>query len=217
MIALRHEVNLQTKATRAQQEQNADTLRELSRAIDALAKPTAPVTDSSPSDEAQRGVLKVLIDIADALNLARREFARGRSALDAALQSLATTPPPPSSWLDRLLGRTAPPAPTVDPTRIASMFDSLVTGYTMSSQRVERALEQLGVTKIDCSSAFDPEQMEAVDVVADATRPPGHIVEVVRPGYLWRGRVFRFAQVSVTRTRNSTTDNTDHTDKGRGL
>lgn len=196
MIALRHEVNLQTKAARAQQEQNADTLRELSRAVDTLSKPAA--ADSSASDEAQRGVLKVLIDIADALNLARREFGRGRSAVDAALQSLATPYAP--SWLDRFVGHKAPLAPAIEPTRIASMLDSLVTGYAMSLQRVERALEQLGVTRMGCSGPFDPERMEAVDVVADDTRPPGHVVEVVRPGYLWHGRVFRFAQVSVTRT-----------------
>jgi molecular chaperone GrpE len=208
MIALRHEVNLQTKATRGQQEQNADTLRELSRAIDTLSKPAAPAADSS-SDDAQRGVLKILIDIADALNLARREFARGHGALDVALQGLVTPSPPASSWLDRLLGRRMATVPTIEPTRIAAMLDSLVTGYTMSLQRVERALEQLGVARIECSGAFDPERMEAVDVVADNTRPPGHIVEVVRPGYLWRGRVFRFAQVSVTRTKHSTTDSTD--------
>jgi molecular chaperone GrpE len=79
------------------------------------------------------------------------------------------------------------------------MLDSLVTGYTMSLQRVERALEQLGLTRMESTGAFDPERMEAVEVVTDTTRPPGHIVEVVRPGYLYRGRVFRFAQVSVTR------------------
>src|SRR6516162_3396144 len=34
--ALRHEVNLQTKASRAQQEQNAETLQQLTSALDAL-------------------------------------------------------------------------------------------------------------------------------------------------------------------------------------
>ena len=35
-LAVRHEVNLQTKAVRAQQEQNAEALRQLSTALDAL-------------------------------------------------------------------------------------------------------------------------------------------------------------------------------------
>src|SRR5437764_1495272 len=36
--ALRHEVNLQTRAVRAQQEQNAVTLEQLSHALDALER-----------------------------------------------------------------------------------------------------------------------------------------------------------------------------------
>jgi molecular chaperone GrpE len=41
--------------------------------------------------------------------------------------------------------------------------------------------------------------MEVVEVVADADRPPGTVVEEVRVGYTWRGKVFRFAQVKVAR------------------
>src|SRR4051812_47203759 len=37
-VALRHEVHLQTKTTRAQQEQNAETLRQLGAAFEALQK-----------------------------------------------------------------------------------------------------------------------------------------------------------------------------------
>src|SRR5206468_12791 len=36
LTALRHEVNLQTKATRTQQEQNAETLRQLTAALEGL-------------------------------------------------------------------------------------------------------------------------------------------------------------------------------------
>jgi molecular chaperone GrpE len=194
MIALRQEVNLQTKAARAQQEQNTETLRELTRALDSLTEPAA-TSEPVPADDALRGMLKVLVDIADALTLARREFTRGRAAFDAALQALAA--PPPTSWLDRLLGRSAPP---VDLARVTPMIDSLVTGYTMSLQRVERALQQLGLERMECKGqAFDPERMEAVEVVADSGQPAGQVVEEVRPGYRLRGRVFRFAQVTVSR------------------
>ena len=77
MAALRHEVNLQTKATRAQQEQNTEALGELRRALDTLTKPAAPAAE----DDALRGVLKVLIDIADAAW--RVANSRGRTAIDA--------------------------------------------------------------------------------------------------------------------------------------
>ena len=39
--ALRQEVNLQTRAVRAQQEQNAETLRHLAETVDLLAEPAA--------------------------------------------------------------------------------------------------------------------------------------------------------------------------------
>src|SRR5271156_6505745 len=35
-VALKHEVNLQTKATRTQQQQNAETLQQLGRALETL-------------------------------------------------------------------------------------------------------------------------------------------------------------------------------------
>src|SRR5688572_24969382 len=40
-VALRHEVNLQTRATRAQQEQNAEALRQLGQALDVLRQARA--------------------------------------------------------------------------------------------------------------------------------------------------------------------------------
>src|SRR5262249_42813353 len=78
---------------------------------------------------------------------------------------------------------------------------SLVTGYRMGLQRVERALEQQGLEPILVTGTpFDPERMEVLEAVADTGRPPGEVIEEVRRGYLWRGRVFRFAQVRVARS-----------------
>ena len=71
----------------------------------------------------------------------------------------------------------------------------------MSLQRVERALQQQGLEAIPAAGQpFDPERMEVVAVVADSGRPSGEVVEEVRRGYLWRGRVFRYAQVSVAKS-----------------
>src|SRR5438045_201465 len=47
--ALRHEVNLQTRAVRAQQEQNAETLRRLAQAVDALTEP--PSSAGTPAGD----------------------------------------------------------------------------------------------------------------------------------------------------------------------
>src|SRR4051812_35375775 len=55
-VALKHEVNLQTKAVRAQQEQSAETLRQLGEAVDLLkqAETRAAAADQFGEDELVR-------------------------------------------------------------------------------------------------------------------------------------------------------------------
>jgi molecular chaperone GrpE len=70
----------------------------------------------------------------------------------------------------------------------------------MSLRRVERVLPTLELEPLSCTGEmFDPETMEAVEVIGDTGLVSGTVVEEVRPGYRWRGKVFRFAQVRVAR------------------
>lgn len=239
-VALRHEVNLQTKATRSQQEQNAEALQQLSAALEALQQ--AQATDEQVAEQAKdehlRPLLKTLVDLYDALAIAGREMQRVQQSILPTLdQMLAPAPAPPApiaaateensfshpapSFWARLFrfGQAgtepnaaqpqlpAPAPPPQGPTqakqaveRVRQVFDSLVTGYTMSLQRVERALHQHGLEPIPCvNQPFDPEWMEVVDVVTDAGRSANEVIEEVRRGYLWNGRVFRYAQVRVAK------------------
>ena len=79
-IALRHEVHLQTRATRAQQEQNAETLRQLTETMDALRiqQAQARETQTQAQEEVARPLLKTLVDLHDALTLAERKFVAPR-------------------------------------------------------------------------------------------------------------------------------------------
>jgi len=71
----------------------------------------------------------------------------------------------------------------------------------MSVQRVERALRQQGLEPIPAvGEPFDPERMEVVEAATGTGRPSGEVLEEVRRGYLWNGRVFRYAQVRVARS-----------------
>ena len=70
--------------------------------------------------------------------------------------------------------------------RLDQLIDSVLTGYRMSLQRLERALQQQGLEPIPGGQPFDPEQMEVVEVVADSGRPSGEVVGEVRRGYLWQ-------------------------------
>src|SRR5207253_9022712 len=72
-IALRQEVNLQTRAVRQQQEQTAEALKQ--------ARPLPP-----PADDGERvkPLLKALVDVADAQILAVRELERVLAGLEDA-------------------------------------------------------------------------------------------------------------------------------------
>jgi molecular chaperone GrpE len=196
--ALRHEVHLQTRAARAQQEQGAEALRQLGEAVGALQQGQlgARLGEEQARDEALRPLLKALVDVYDNLALAEREVRRAEEG--AAPQPAPAAPVAPSFWA-RLFGRAAGAPPAADRSRL--VLASILTGYTMSLQRIERALRQHGLEPITAvGQPFDPERMEVLEVVADSGRPSGEVVGEVRRGYLWRGRVFRFAQVRVAKS-----------------
>lgn len=198
--ALRQEVNLQTRASRSQLEQNAQTLEKLSEAIEHLQEGEV----AEEPDDAVRPILKSLLDVRDALALAQKHVAKSRDT--------AASPPPAvdlklPAWA-RWLGIEAMVRSAVAPLEEWSrrqgdgraLVESLVVGYTMSIQRLDRVLEQHGLERIACAGRpFDPETMEVVDVVMDASRSSSEVIEEVRPGYRYGGQPFRCAQVRVAR------------------
>lgn len=175
--ALRHEVNLQTKATRAAVEQNAETVKQLAAA-------------TAPTDVAgvQRPLVRAMVDIADALTIGLRQVAQAVAGLEAAPE------PPRPGFLARLFAPTVAEAPPVRP-----RLEGIADGYALSLRRVERALVAAGLEAVDCAGRpFDPELMEVVEAVA-ADAPTGTVIEEVRRGYRWNGTLFRYAQVKVAR------------------
>ena len=184
--ALRHEVNLQTRATRAAVEQSAEVLKQL----------TVPAKESA--DDGLRPVVKAVIDIADALALSLRQMEKFRDAVEPLLAGTTPEAPRPG-FFARLFGPKPVAPPAADP-KLRQLAASAADGYAMSLRRVERLLPTLELTPVSCTGeVFDPETMEAVEVAADTGQPSGTVVEVVRPGYRWRGRLFRPAQVKVAR------------------
>lgn len=252
MIAVRQEVNLQTKAVRAQQEQNAGSLELLEEALRDLQKSkSAPQQTQSP-DDLLRPLVKTLLDVHDALSLAAKEIQRIE---DIVLASLAEPPAvpdlsdlrladvrtapleqPPRPILARLLGVRAVSERTLDDwqtqtrsalenaalekldaftqawkrhgeesrreaERIRQLLASLLSGYKMGLQRIERAMQQHGLEAISAAGeTFDPERMEVLEAVEGTGLPSGEVLDEIRRGYLWRGRVLRYAQVRVARS-----------------
>lgn len=190
--ALRHEVNLQTKAARAAVEQNAEVLRQLADRDEPEEAEEEPEPDA---DELLRPAVKAVIDIADALALSHKQAEKLRDAAAAILKVPAPARP---GFLARLVGASPAPPPDLEPLR--KLAAGVADGYAMSLRRVERLLPTWDVEPIRCTDeSFDPDRMEVVEVVADTGRPPGTVVEEVRPGYRWRGQLVRYAQVKVAR------------------
>jgi molecular chaperone GrpE len=197
-VALRQEVNLQTRASRAQLEQNAKALEELARTVDTL-EDQGP-TDDSAGDESLRPLLKALVDVHEALTLGHREAQRLTAALATPLPAISFP------WWGRWLGvqhRVVQPVQDAWQKLAEAQrqkVDALLVGYQMGLQRLDRVLQQQGLQPIDVvGQPFDPEQMEVVEVVRELGREGSIVLDEVRRGYLWNGRVFRFAQVRVAR------------------
>jgi molecular chaperone GrpE len=168
--ALRHEVNLQTKATRAQSEQ-------LAQALEARNQ----TADDNDEDAAVRPLIKAVAEVFDTLTRTTAEIDRLREAT-------ADSP----SLLRKLFGARQNP--------IADRLAAAATGLRMSERRVERLMREVGLEPVECvGQRFDPETMEAVEAVMSNEQQAGTVVEELRRGYLWNGRVFRFAQVRVAK------------------
>ena len=220
--ALRQEVNLQTKSSRSQLEQNAQTIVLLQEALEALHRQETQLQEAGNNgqDELLRPLLKTLIDAHDALSLAQREV---RRLLDNPPVPAAGVPPPAlkiwvpywARWLGlhELIEKQLAPLRAWHHTqtqigggdesglRFHQTLDALLTGYQMSLQRIERALTHQGLTPIECvGQSFNPETMEVAEVVREEGRAGIVVLDEVRRGYRWRDRLFRYAQVRVARS-----------------
>jgi len=91
--------------------------------------------------------------------------------------------------------------PAVNPAeQIGRIFQSALAGLVMGLQRIERAMRQFELEPIQVvGGAFDPERMEAVEVIPTSGRPAGEVIDELRRGYVWKAKVFRFAQVRVAK------------------
>lgn len=221
--ALRQEVNLQTRTARSQQDLQAQALEQLKLASQHWA--AARSTLSSDAETLLRPLVQSLIDAADAQYLAVREVAR---VVETVVQALADTKdiqnapvpdPPRLGWLARLCGAgrvveqqrqllvhleerlaAVRPAELAPVEAVVGPLQGAFAGLQMGLQRLDRALERNDITPIPTvGRPFDPEQMEVLEGVPGTGLPAGQVVEELRRGYIWNGRLFRYAQVRVAR------------------
>jgi molecular chaperone GrpE len=186
--ALRHEVNLQTKATRAATEHASEVMKQL---------------EAPNPDDAIRPFVKVLIDLADALLLAMKQVEKAQAVAEESLGAQASELSSPRRGLfARLLGKPEKSSeqPTEAVEKLRRLLAGVADGYALSLRRIERLLPEYGVEPFGCvGGPFDPESMEVLEAVAAPELASGTVTEEVRRGYLWNGKLFRFALVKVAR------------------
>ena len=206
--ALRHDVKLLAKATRGTEERNEATLLSLQAAIEQFRSVQAK--EEEAADKASRPLVEALVELDESLRRCRVviEQAKHRALHDVnaeftarrdRLNELFRAQP---CWR-RMLCRPWHEAArelcsdhAVDAQR--NIFDSLLEGYDLIATRLRRTMEQQSIVRIPClGEEADPERMTVVEVVADPTRRPGTVVEEIRPGYCFKGRVLRFAEVKA--------------------
>jgi molecular chaperone GrpE len=192
--ALRQEVNLQTRAVRQQQEQNAETLRQLEAAVQ---RPAA----SPSSDQQVRPLLNALVEVADAQQRAAEEVSNAAGLIFLREQEKLVLTRQSPTLRERLFGGTFRDIRVLHCNELRWLREraqGTAEGLRMGLQRIERVMKQHGLEPIATAERpFDPEMMEAVEVVISNEFPAGQVYRELRRGYLLHGRVYRFAQVSV--------------------
>ena len=138
---------------------------------------------------ARRELIGLITEIRDSLVIGLRSAAESQSKLKES---------PKRSRLKNFFIHSS-----ADQNHALEIVSSLKKGYQMGLDRIDEALQPLGVTEIVCDGKpFDPKVMKAVDIEETGQVPDGTVLEVFRTGYLIDAEVLRPAQVKVARTPN---------------
>lgn len=179
-IALRQEVRLEArggKTSRERMDQASEAFRqgiegagnEAAKLVRQLVEERDRVRDEyrGKLESQQREWVDVLLEVRDAL-------ARGADAARGGGQHLG--------WKRWFVS--------------AGFAEAVAEGYDLGLRRIDAALESRGVRPMECVGLpVDPERMRVVDVVPGEGTPEGHVVEVLRRGYVRGDRVVRCAEV----------------------
>ncbi|XP_009334163.1 grpE protein homolog 2, mitochondrial isoform X2 [Pyrus x bretschneideri] len=88
------------------------------------------------------------------------------------------------------------------------LLKTLLEGVEMTEKQLLEVFRKYGIEKYDpTNEAFDPNRHNAVFSLQDASKPPGTVAVVLKPGYMLHDRVVRPAEVGVTTEAENNADN----------
>ncbi|AGA24593.1 nucleotide exchange factor GrpE [Singulisphaera acidiphila] len=211
--ALRHELKLQTRSARGLQEQSESLLGAMQQAIDQFR--SVEPKEAQAAWSAGKPLAEALADLDEALDRGRVEMEKVTPRLIEepvqAVQSAFDALYARSSWFRRRLLKSYHEQVKEivrDKGQVRrELVDALLEGYGLIQARLRRALKSERIHAIEClNRPVDPELMTVVEVVEDPDRPPGVVVEQIRRGYTWQGRLLRYAEVRASRAPTLSAD-----------
>ncbi|MGC8643987.1 MAG: nucleotide exchange factor GrpE [Isosphaeraceae bacterium] len=222
--AMRQELKLQTKSARALQEQSESLLPSLRQAIEHFRSVTP--REEQAAWTAGKPLAEGLATLDEALDRCRGEIEKARIVateqvprkLVAALDQVHSGLP----WLRRVLLRKYHQQVTELVKREAQginqeWLESLLEGFDLIQNRVRRVLKSEGIAPIDCvGRPVDPERMIVIEITEAQDLPPQTVIEELRRGYTWKGRVLRLAEVKAVRGKpiEEPSEETDGAEEG---
>jgi molecular chaperone GrpE len=146
----------------------------------------------------------LLLDLQDALTVAKRQVDKSATNATALLDQRHQPQPKRPGFFARVFGAETITFYSVIPTdelkKLRQQLAAVADGYAMSLRRLESAMPQFSLFAISCEGQpFDPELMEVVDTVSGTDKTVGTVIEVMRVGYRWHGKLLRYAQVKVAK------------------
>ena len=205
--ALRHETKLQTKSSRGLEDSVQSALHGLETAIRQFQtvqsrEEEAASRAAKPFAEALAGLDEALVRGAEAVAASHRQATQAvpqqlQNSLDERFQQLSWW----QRWLARGWHRHVQNACEEEiSAAIAAALRRAMEGYELIQARLQRVMHEQGVTRIEClGKPVDPARMTVVELVDDSAAEPEAVLEEVRPGYTYRGKVIRFAEVRAAR------------------
>jgi len=205
--ALRQELKLQTKSSRSLEENVQQALSGLDQAAEQLRNVEA--REAEAAERLARPLVEALIELDEAMErglraaeTAQRQIVddivrRWEQASQQRLQTLSAWQRwKARAWFDQARELWREQAESLE-RRITL---PLTEGYRLIYERLERTLTELSIQRMECvGRPVDPTRMTVVELVDCADAEPETVVDLVRPGYEWHGRLIRYAEVRAVR------------------
>ncbi|XZE18399.1 nucleotide exchange factor GrpE [Pirellulaceae bacterium SH449] len=138
-----------------------------------------------------------------------REIVAESESLATAVESTLSQPTGWKGWFSQSLTKSltslCSQSKSAQRDRIEKVLESnpmhnIARGLELLLERVRRLASEHGIERVDVlRTPFDPDRMRATDAVSSADIPSGHVVEQIRPLYLWKNQVLSIAEVRIAR------------------